>query len=313
MIAPAPPLASWRDTVARQRIIEFVEAVRGPGGLAPAERVAVFDNDGTLWCEKPLPVQAGFLLGRIAEMAEKDPSLRAGQPFKAVIEQDHAWLSNALTKHYQGDDGDLRTMAAGLLQAYDQTSVDEFAVLAREFLLHARHPTLGRRYVDCAYQPMIELLHHLRDSGFTCYIATGGGRDFVRTVSEAVFGIPPERIIGSTTALEYRDGRLVHTAKLDVFDDGPQKPVRIWSRIGRHPILAAGNADGDLPMLRAAGGAGEALRLVVVHDDGGREFAYSAGAQGVIAAAAGPQPGWQAVSMQADWSTVFPRRPVNPD
>jgi len=296
------PLPSWRDTTARRRIVEFVAAA--VAGIPPEERIAVFDNDGTLWCERPLPVQADFLLRRIGEMAAKDPSLRARQPFKAVASHDLAWLSAAVTKHYEGDDADLNEMAAGLLQAYEGTTVDEFAGLARDFLVHGEHPTLGRPYLRTAFRPMTELLGYLAANGFTCYIATGGGRDFLRTVSQEVYGIPPERVIGSSAALEYRDGRIVHTARLDLFDDGPAKPVRIWSRVGRHPILAAGNANGDLPMLRAAGAGGhDPLRLLVVHDDGEREFAYTEGAAEAIAAAEAEN--WVRISMARDWSEVF--------
>jgi phosphoserine phosphatase len=277
-------LASWRGTPARRRIVEFVAAA--VAGIPPEERIAVFDNDGTLWCEKPLPVQADFLLRRI----DKPP--------------DPAWLSAAMTKHYEGDDTDLQSLAAGLLHAYEGTSVDEFAALAREFLVNERHPTLGRPYVRTAFRPMTELLGYLAANGFTCYIATGGGRDFLRTVGQEVYGIPPERVIGSSVALEYRDGRIVHTAELDLFDDGPAKPVRIWSRVGRHPILAAGNANGDLPMLRAAGAGGHTpLRLLILHDDADREFAYTAGADEAIATAKAED--WVTVSMSRDWSEIF--------
>ncbi|WP_097323097.1 HAD family hydrolase [Paractinoplanes atraurantiacus] len=299
--APAV-LPSWRETPSRQRILEFVAVA--VAGIPPEDRIAVFDNDGTLWCEKPLPVQADFLLRRIGELADRYPALRSRQPFKAVSEKDHDWLGGAITKHYQGDDADLREMAAGLLQAYEGTTVDEFAELARDFLVKGEHPTLNRPYADTAYQPMRELIDYLVANGFSCYIATGGGRDFLRTVSADVYGIPADRVIGSSVALEYRDGRIVHTARLDVFDDGPAKPVRIWSRIGRHPILAVGNANGDLPMLRAAGGGRrEPLRIVVVHDDAQREFAYTAGATEAIAAAEAEN--WVAVSMAGDWSQVF--------
>jgi len=295
-------LPSWRDAPARQRIVEFVTVA--VAGIPPAERVAVFDNDGTLWCEKPLPVQAGFLLERIGELVARDPALRARQPFRAVADGDHAWLSGAITKHYEGDDTDLQEMATGLLQAYDGTAVDDFAEIAREFLVKAENAALGRAWLSCAYRPMLELLAYLSANGFTSYIATGGGRDFVRTVSEELYGIPPDRVIGSSVALEYRDGRLVHTAELDIFDDGAAKPVRIWSRIGRHPILAAGNANGDIPMLRAAGGGRrDPLRLLIVHDDADREFAYTEGAADALAAAETED--WAKVSMAADWSHIF--------
>ena len=305
------PLRFWNDTATRAAIVEFVESAAGPGGLPPEERVAVFDNDGTLSCEKPLPVQAGFLFGRLAEMAERDPSLVLRQPWKAVVENDHAWLGGAITKHYEGDDSDLRVMAAGLLGAYDGTTIEEFEALAGAFLRGARHPTLDRPYVECVYQPMVELLRYLEASGFTCYIATGGGRDFVRAASREVYGIPPDRVIGSTVALQYRDdggaGRIVHTAELDVFDDGPAKPVRIWSRTGRRPVLAAGNANGDVPMLDyAAGPDRRGLSLLVLHDDAEREFDYAAGADRALDRAKAR--GWTVVSVRDDWATVFADR-----
>ena len=293
------PLPSWRDTPSRAAILEFVAAADG----RPAdERVAVFDNDGTLWCEKPLPVQADFLFRRLAEQAAADPSLVDRQPWKAVAEQDHAWLGGAITKHYQGDDSDLNLMAGGLLGAYEGTTIEEFEAVAGAFLRDVPHPTLDRPYLRVAFAPMVELLRLLEASGFTCYIATGGGRDFVRTVTQEVYGIPPERVIGSTVALEYRDGRIVHTSTLDVFDDGPAKPVRIWSRTGRRPLLAGGNANGDVPMLEwtAAGGG---LALLVRHDDAEREFDYTAGADAALERAA--TEGWTVVSVKDDWATVF--------
>jgi phosphoglycolate phosphatase-like HAD superfamily hydrolase len=294
-------LPSWRDTATRAAITDFVASA---ADLPPAERVAVFDNDGTLWCEKPLPVQAGFLFRRLAEQAGADPSLVDRQPWKAVVEQDHEWLGGAITKHYQGDDTDLNVMAGGLLGAYEGMTIEEFETVAGEFLREARHPTLDRPYVRTAYRPMVELLRYLEAGGFTCYIVSGGGRDFVRAASDEVYAIPAERVIGSTVALEYRDGRIVHTAALDVFDDGPAKPVRIWSRIGRRPILAGGNANGDVPMLSfATGGPRPGLALVIKHDDAEREFDYTAGADAALEQAAARK--WTVVSVKDDWATVF--------
>jgi phosphoglycolate phosphatase-like HAD superfamily hydrolase len=295
------PLPSWRNTPTRAAITAFVES---SADIPPAERLAVFDNDGTLWTEKPLPVQAGFLFRRLAEQAEADPSLVDRQPWKAAVEQDHAWLSGALTKHYQGDDTDLNVMAGGLLGAYEGTTIEEFEAIAGEFLREARHPTLDRPYVRTAFVPMVELLRYLEANGFTCYIVSGGGRDFVRAASDEVYAIPAERVIGSTVTLEYRDGRIVHTAALDVFDDGPAKPVRIWSRTGRRPILAGGNANGDVPMLSfATGGPRPGLALLVKHDDAEREFDYVAGADQALEQAAAR--GWTVVSVRDDWATVF--------
>jgi phosphoserine phosphatase len=298
-------LASWNDTQTRDTIERFVDSA---AGIPPEERVAVFDNDGTLWCEKPMPIQADFLLRRIGEMVRDDPSLVARQPWKAVAEKDYGWLSGAVVKHYEGDDSDLNRMAAGLLGAYEGKTVEEFDAIASAFLHSARHPTLDRPYLDCVYQPMVELLRYLADNGFTCYVATGGGRDFLRVVSQQLYGIPPDRVIGSSVELEYREdgetAQLVHSAKPDVFDDGPAKPVRIWSRIGRRPVVAGGNANGDLQMLQFAGGNSRpALRMLVLHDDADREFDYTAGADQALDRARNQ--GWTVVSMRNDWMTVF--------
>ena len=304
-------LPSWRDTPTRAAIVDFVERAAGPGGLPAEERVAVFDNDGTLWCEKPLPVQADFLARRLAEMAAEDPSLRGRQPWKAVVEKDYGWLGAAITKHYEGDDSDLTLLAGGVLRAYEGVTIEEFESFAGEFFRAGRHPTLGRPYLECAYQPMVELLRYLEANRFACYIVTGGGRDFVRAASQEVYGIPPDRVIGSSVALEYREddggGRIVHTAELDVFDEGPAKPVRIWSRTGRRPVLAGGNANGDVPMLAYAAGPDRreprGLSLLVLHDDAEREFDYTAGADQALDRAKAQ--GWTVVSVQRDWATVF--------
>ncbi len=298
------PLPSWRDTPTRASITRFVERVTGPGGVPPAERVAVFDNDGTLWSEKPMPIQADFLLRRLGEQVAADPSLAQRQPWKAVAERDLAWFDAAITEHYEGDDTRLNIMAAGLLGAYEGTSIEDFEAIADAFLRDVTHPTLGRAYVRMAFAPMVELLRYLEANGFTSYIATGGGRDFVRPVSQEVYGIPPERVIGSSVTLEYRDGRIVHGSTVDVFDDGPAKPVRIWSRTGRRPLIAGGNANGDVPMLSwTAATEPPGLALLVRHDDGAREFAYTAGADAALAQAA--ERGWTVVSVRDDWSRVF--------
>ena len=297
-------LPSWRDTPTRAAITRFVEQVTGPAGVPPAERIAVFDNDGTLWSEKPVPIQADFLLRRLGEQVAADPSLAERQPWKAVADGDHAWFDAALTAHYEGDDTQLNTMAVGLLGAYEGTSIEEFEAIAAAFLRTGTHPTLGRAYVRMAFAPMVELLRYLEANGFTSYIATGGGRDFLRPVSQEVYGLPPERVIGSSVTLEYRDGRIVHTAAIDVLDDGPAKPVRIWSRTGRRPLIAGGNANGDVQMLGwTAAAEPPGLALLVRHDDAEREFAYTAGADAALAEAT--ERGWTVVSVRDDWSTVF--------
>jgi phosphoserine phosphatase len=304
-------LLSWRDTSSRQAILDFVERVTTDGGpdfVPPAERVAVFDNDGTLWCEKPMPVELGFILKRFAEMAEADPSLREKQPWKAARERDYAWLGNVITKHYHGDESDVKVLMGGIVQAFAGMTVGEYEAVAREFLEKAPHPTLGRLMRDCTYLPMVELLRYLEANGFVTYIASGGDRDFMRPVTGDLYGIPAERVIGSSTGLRFEEddlgGNLIYQAEMDFFDDGPMKPVRIWSRVGRQPILAGGNSNGDIPMLRYAGGSSRpALRILVLHDDAEREFEYTGGAETSIDLAKAQ--GWTVVSMKDDWATVF--------
>src|SRR4051794_4211932 len=304
-------LKSWTGAPAREAVVEFVERVTSEGSddfVAPAERIAVFDNDGTLWCEKPMPIELGFILERLAEMAAAEPSLRDRQPWKAAHERDYAWLGGAITKNYQGDDSQVKVLMGGILQAFAGQTVEEYSSAADAFLRGQEHPTLERSFHECGYVPMIDLLRYLESHGFTNYIASGGDRDFMRPVTGDIYGIPAERVIGSSTGLAYVDdehgGSVSYLASMDVFDDGPVKPVRIWSRIGRRPILAAGNSNGDVPMLRYAGGKHRpALRLLVLHDDHEREFAYTAGAEDALKSA--EEQDWTVVSMKNDWATVF--------
>lgn len=311
-------LTTWNDTPTRAAIEDFVSRVTTEGGpdfVPIADRVAVFDNDGTLWTEQPLPIQADFLFRRIGAMAAADPSLADKQPWKAVVEHDYAWLGGAMSKHYEGDDADLHQMMGGIIGAYAGTSIEEFEAAASAFMATAQHPRLDRPYRSCTYQPMVELLGYLSAHGFTNYIASGGGRDFMRVVSDELYGIPADRVIGSTVALDYRDdgdtATLVHSTRVDVFDDGEAKPVAIWNRTGRRPILVAGNSNGDVPMLHFAKHASRpSLQLLVLHDDAARETAYSAGADAALARARSQ--GWTIISMQRDWTNVFPgSRPVS--
>ena len=300
-------LASWKDGAARRAVVEFTERTVS-AGVPAAERVAVFDNDGTLWCEKPMPIQADFILRRLSEMAQADPGLRGRQPWKAAFERDYGWLGTVIDEHYAGNDTNVGTLMAGVLAAFDGISVEDFEAKSGAFLRTAQHPTLGRGYLDCAYAPMVELLDYLEANGFTSYIASGGGRDFMRPVSQELYGIPRDRVIGSATTFQYTSndhgGTITHKAEADYLDDGPQKPIRIWSRTGRRPILAAGNSNGDIPMLDFTQHPGTpSLRLLVLHDDDQREFAYTSGAEQALERAASS--GWTIVSMKNDWATIF--------
>jgi phosphoserine phosphatase len=291
--------------------VDFVSRVTEQGSpdyVAPEARIAVFDNDGTLWCEKPMPIELGFILQRLANMAEHDTALRERQPWKAAYDKDYAWLGNVITKHYRGDDNDVKMLLGGILKAFEGMDVDDYQSAADKYLRSAQNPSLRRPYLQTAYAPMIELLRYLEANGFTNYIASGGDRDFMRPITYELYGIPGERVIGTSNALKYQEveniGSVVYLAQPDVFDDGPAKPVRIWSRIGRRPIFAAGNSNGDIPMLRfAAHPSRPSLGVLVNHDDGEREIAYTSGAEKSMEAAQAN--GWVVISVKRDWKTVF--------
>jgi phosphoserine phosphatase len=288
-------------------VVEFVERTVSDG-VPVEERVAVFDNDGTLWCEKPTPIQADFILRRLFEMAEADPALRDRQPWKAAYERDYGWLGQVVAEHYAGDDTNVRTLLGGVLAAYAGISVEDFEAKADAFLRTTQHPILGRGYLECAYAPMVELLGYLESNGCSNYIASGGGRDFMRPISREVYGVPRERVIGSASALKYtsdqRGGTITHKAEADYLDDGPQKPIRIWSRTGRRPLLAAGNSNGDIPMLDFTQHPDKPfLRLLVLHDDAEREFDYTSGAEQALERARTSN--WTVASVKHDWATVF--------
>jgi phosphoglycolate phosphatase-like HAD superfamily hydrolase len=305
-----PELPSWNDGAARDAVEDFVRRTTGGADPVPLEeRVAVFDNDGTLWCEKPMPIQLDFIVRRLAQMADADPDLRQRQPWQAARTGDLGWFGRVVADHYAGDDTDLPAVVGGVLEAFAGISVEDFVAQSEAFLRGARHPTLGRPYLECGYAPMVELLEYLREHGFSTYIASGGGRDFMRPVSQEMYGIPGERVIGSSAALTYvpdeRGGTVRRTAAADILDDGPEKPVRIWSRTGRRPVLAAGNANGDIPMLdyTRRDDHTPVLRLLVRHDDAEREFDYVSGAERALDRARSS--GWTVVSMKHDWATVF--------
>ena len=302
----AAALAHWNDGPTKSAIIDFVGRVTTPGSnyVPPEERLAVFDNDGTLWAEKPAYVQLDFLVRRLAELATSDPSLAEKEPYAAAIAGDLGWFGKALVKHYDGDDSQLEALAGAVFSAFQGITVERHAELVREFFSTAEHPVLRRPYTACGYVPMVELLRYLEAAGFTNYIASGGGRDFMRPVTPAMYGVPPERVIGSSVGLDFVDGHLLTTARPEFLNDGPAKAVRIWGRAGRRPIFAAGNSNGDIEMLEfAAASRGPSMSMLIRHDDDAREFAYTAGAERALDTAA--ERGWTVASISDDWRSVF--------
>jgi phosphoserine phosphatase len=304
-------LNMWVDGATRSSIIDFVARVSdsdGPDFVEPEARIAVFDNDGTLWCEKPMPIQLDFTVRRLAQMAKQEPSLREQQPWKAAYEQDLHWLGAAMVKHYHGDDADMMLLMGAVTRAFDAITVDDYDSRVRAFFTEASHPTLGQPYRSCGFVPMVQLLRYLEANGFTNYIASGGDRDFMRPVAGELYGIPPERVIGSALGLTYQaeggETSLLYKDAMEFFDDGPEKPVRIWSRLGRRPLVAGGNSNGDVPMLRfARTAARDGLGLLILHDDEAREFDYSDGAEDALETAR--EQGWIVVSVRDDWTKVF--------
>lgn len=305
------PLASWNDTATRAAIVDFVEAVTDATSadfVPAAARVAVFDNDGTLWTEKPMPTQLHYLLEKWKAQAAADPALAETQPYRAAASGDLAWLGAAIDKHYAGDNGDLHTLIDAVAASSAGASVEEYEASVAAFYREARHLTLQSSYAHTVYQPMVELIRYLDAHDFRSYIVSGGDRDFMRPMAEDYYGIPTQRVIGTAMGLAYDadDNVVRYTASLDFFDDGPLKPVRIWTRVGRRPILAAGNSNGDVPMLRYAQGSARSLALLVHHDDdsGRGDTPYDKGAEDALAAASAH--GFTVVSVRDDWSAVFP-------
>lgn len=304
------PLPSWRDGATRQAVLDFVAAVTsGPDRVPEPERVAVFDNDGTLWSEKPMPTQLHFVVQQWAAAAAADPSLADRQPYRAAVTGDFSWLAGAVDQHYAGDDSDLKVLIGALVGTTANVSVEEYAEAVARFYRDARHPVLDVPYAATVYQPMVELLRHLEASGFTCYVVSGGERDFMRPMTVDNYGIPPERVVGSAFGLGYDEelNDVRYGTSLQFFDDGPEKPVRIWSRIGRRPILAGGNSNGDVPMLRYVQGHPRSLSLLVHHDDdtGRGDAPYDKGAEAALASADDDH--FTVVSVKDDWATVFAR------
>jgi len=304
--ATADALPSWRNGTAKQTITKFVGDVTregSPSFVAPAERIAVFDNDGTLWSEQPLYFQFLFMLDQVKAAAPGHPEWKSNPAFKALVTKDYP----ALASHEK----ELLQLVAG---ANSGMTVDEYDKTIRDWLATAQHPKFKRPYTELVYQPQLELLAYLRANGFKTFIVSGGTIEFMRPWAEKVYGIPPEQVIGSSQVVRYelRDGQptLIRLPKIDFVDDGPGKPVGIYRNIGRKPILAFGNSDGDLQMLQyTASSSGPHLALLVHHDDAAREFAYDRQSKvGKLDKAwdEAVADGWTVVSMKDDWQTIYP-------
>jgi hypothetical protein len=306
-VALADPLPTWNEGPARQGIIEFVRRVTdksSPQYVPPEQRIATFDNDGTLWSEQPMYFQAFFTLDRVKALAPQHPEWKDRQPFKAILEND----TKALVA--SGEKGVLEILMA----SHAGMTTEEFEGIVRDWLATAKHPRFNRPFTDLVFQPMLELLAYLRENGFKTYIISGGGIEFMRPWTEKVYGIPPEQVMGSSIKLKFniRDGRpiLMRLPDLDFFDEGPGKPVGIQKFIGRRPIAAFGNSDGDLQMLQwTAAGEGSRFMLLVHHTDAEREWAYDR--QSPIgrldkALDEALRRGWTVVDMKKDWKKVFP-------
>lgn len=300
-------LPSWNDGKTRQAIEAFVERVTTPGSadfVPPAERIAVFDNDGTLWSEQPMYVQLAFALDRVKVMVPEHPEWKDRAPFNAVLAGDLKALAAA------GERGLMELVLA----THSGMTADEFEQVVKDWIATAKHPVYQRPYTECVYQPMRELLEYLRANEFKTFIVSGGGIEFMRPWAEAVYGIPPEQVIGSSVKLKYevRDGRpvLLRLPEIDFIDDKAGKPVGIHRQIGRRPIFAAGNSDGDFEMLEyTTAGEGARFGLLLHHTDGQRETAYDRQSPfGRLDKAldAAPQRDWTVIDMRQDWKQVFP-------
>ncbi|MBP1768855.1 MAG: nonspecific acid phosphatase precursor [Candidatus Aminicenantes bacterium] len=302
----ADPLPSWSDTAAKKAIVEFVTRVTAEGSpdfVPAAERIAVFDNDGTLWSERPLPFQAVFALDRIKALAPQHPEWKEQEPFASLLKGD---LKAALA-------GGERAVLQVLMAGHAGMTTDEFTKIVEDWISTARHPKTGRLYTEMVYQPMLELLAYLRSNGFKTFIVSGGGIEFMRLWAERVYGIPPEQVIGSSikTKYEIRDGKpiLVRLPETNFIDDQAGKPVGINMHIGRRPIAAFGNSDGDHQMLQwTAAGGGARFMGLIHHTDAEREWAYDKIAIGSLdkALVEAKARGWTVVSMKDDWKRVFP-------
>ena len=300
------PLPSWNDGIAKEEVIEFVQRVTSPESRdyrPPAERIAVFDNDGTLWVEQPIYIQLAFTLDRLAALAPDHPEWLHKEPFKSALARD---LKGVMA-------GGERALQKLILATHAGVTTEEFTAIVQDWIVDAWHPRFGQTYTDLAYQPMLELLDYLRANQFRTYIVSGGGVDFIRPWAEAVYGIPPEQVIGSRMKTEFTlqtgQPQLVRRPQIDFINDKAGKPVGIYQHIGRRPIAAFGNSDGDLAMLQwTAADDGSRFCLVVHHTDAAREWAYDR--QSSIgrldrALDEARARGWTVVNMRRDWKRLF--------
>jgi phosphoserine phosphatase len=300
-------LRSWNDGPATRAIVDFVERTtreKTPGFIPPAERIAVFDNDGTLWAEQPMYFQLAFALDRIRALAPEHPEWKTTQPFKGALEGDlHAVLAG-------GEHSVLQIVAA----SHTGMTSEEFEAIVTEWIGSARHPVTKRPYVDMVYQPMLEMLTYLRANGYKTFIVSGGGVEFMRPWVERVYGVPPEQVVGSRVKVQYevreRGPVLLRLPDIDFIDDKSGKPVGIHQAIGRRPTIAFGNSDGDFEMLEwTTSAAGPRLGVIVHHTDAEREWAYDRDSHiGQLRRGLdeGPQRGWVIVDMKRDWSVIYP-------
>lgn len=308
-ITVAEPLPSWNDTATKAAIVDFVERVTRAGSadfIPAAERIAVFDNDGTLWSEHPLYFQAYFILDRVNELAPIHPEWETQEPFASILRGD---MKAALS-------GGERALMELAMATHAGMTTAEFETTVNRWIATARHPDTGRLYTEMVFQPMLELLDYLRANGFKTFIVSGGGIEFMRPWAERVYGIPPEQVIGSSikTRYEVRDGIpvIARLAEINFVDDKEGKPVGIHRHIGRRPVMAFGNSDGDYQMLEwTTAGTGPRLGAIVHHDDADREWAYDRETHvGKLARGLDDAParGWVVISMKDDWKTIHPEQ-----
>ena len=302
------PLPSWNDGTAKKAITAFVYDVTregSPNYVRPAERIATFDNDGTLWAEQPMYFQFLFALDRVKALAPNHPEWKDKEPFASLLRGD---MKGVLA-------GGEKSIAELLMVTHAGMTTGEFEQIVKNWIATARHPKTGRLYTEMVYQPMLELLAYLRSNGFKTFIVSGGGIDFMRPWTEKVYGIPPEQVVGSSikTKYEMRDGKpvLIRLPELNFVDDKTGKPIGINSHIGRRPIAAFGNSDGDQQMMEwTQGGSGSRLMVLVRHDDAEREWAYGAeskiGTFSNALMAEAKKNGWVVISMKKDWKVIFP-------